>query len=194
MLKAIKAYAPFVFFAIGVSLISILLYFDIGTIIIKNANDSFSIALALFAVYGYYKISSNNYRKNKFLDRIEKVRHISGNSGAVIIAFGKDNVISDATNFIKTNIKINEHLIVSRKFGEKNIVDKDDIVELEDFLHKEVLIMLSNVDKVHLFVGGASIAHYVCADILSNWKQVIVYHFDKGEYKPWYIDKKYKGK
>ena len=92
--------------------------------------------------------------------------------------------------------KIDENFILTKAFGdENNQISIIDIFKLEDYLKKEVIPMLSGVDKIHLTVSGVGIAFYVCADIFSNWKPIIVYHRDNnGKYEKWTTDNKHRKK
>ncbi len=163
---------------------------------IWNALDTASaVALAVLAFIAYFQYSLEKTKQQKFLDEIEKSKNIDGKDGAVLISFGgKKNVLSDMRNYVKENLNIPDEHIVEKRFGDENgIVKKEDLVLLEKFLEEEVMQKLTYVDNVHLLYGVVGIGAYVCADILNNWKEIYVYHYNKN-YELWYVDKKHRKK
>jgi hypothetical protein len=103
--------------------------------------------------------------------------------------------IEEMKKFAKEK-NIDENFVLTKAFGdENNQISKTDITKLENYLKKEVIPMLSGVDRIHLTVSGAGIGFYVCADIFANWKPIIVYHRDiNGKYEKWTTDNKHREK
>lgn len=156
-------------------------------------DTSSAVALAVIAGIAYYQYSREKSKQQIFLNDLEKSKSTTGTDGAVLISFGgKKNVLNDMRNYAKNELKIPDNLIVEKRFGDENgTVHKEDLQVLEDFLEKEVMVRLTYVDRVHLFYGVVGVGAYVCADILNNWKETYVYHFDN-DYELWYIDRKHR--
>jgi len=161
----------------------------------NSLDTSSAVALALLAGFAYWKYAKEQNKQYKYLQELEKAKNTEGENGAILIQFGgKNNVMKDMEKFAKENLNIPDELIISKKFGDdKGNVDKDDLKELEDFLENEVMQKLTYVDTIHLFYGVVTVGAYVCADILNNWKNIQVYHYNS-EYELWYIDRKHRNK
>ncbi len=199
MSEFLKAWWPIIIYFI-------LVIFGFGVMFFENETNTVykiltaldtasAIALAVLAGIAYYQYSKEKSKHQKYLKDIEKSKNTIGNDGAVLISFGgKKNVLNDMKNFVKNNLKIEEDLIIEKRFGDENgIVKEEDLARLEDFLENEVMNRLTYVDNIHLLYGVVGIGAYVCADVLSNWKNIYVYHYNNN-YELWYTDRKHRKK
>ena len=156
-----------------------------------------AVALALLAFYAYYQYSRDKQNTKRFLEQLEKIDSLNNKDAFVGIQFGGGNkdAYIEMQQFAKSK-NIDDKLVLIKRFGdEANLVSKNDIAELEKYLKNEVMPMLSGADKIHLTVAGVGVAFYVCADIFSNWKPIIIYNRNKaGKYEKWYTDNKHREK
>ena len=194
MKNLLKPYAPIAIFIVIALLVFAALFLEIFATYLAYLDTAFAIALGVFALSAYWQYSRDQHRQSQFLNSLDQARDIESKDGAVIIHFGgsNQNMIQSAKDFInKTLPGISEELIVGKKFGDENgKVDRGDIKKLEEFLQKEIMLMLAHREKIHIFIAGMGVASYVCADILGNWKTIYVYHYNGDKYEAWYIDQK----
>lgn len=170
---------------------------DFVSEIYKALDTASAVALAILAFYAYFEYTKDKKNTKKFLEQLEKIDALKNRDALVGIQFGggNKNAMEEMKKFAKEK-KIDENFILTKAFGdENNQISKIDIIKLENYLKKEVIPMLSGVDRIHLTVSGVGIAFYVCADIFSNWKPIIVYHRDNnGKYEKWTTDNKHREK
>lgn len=158
---------------------------------------SSAVALALLAGVAYYQYSFEDSKRKRFLEQLEKVNTLDNKDVLLGIQFGGGNeyAMQEMIEFAK-KIGINENLVTTERFGDsKNQVSKNDIEKLERYLKDEFMPMFTNADNIHLCISGVGVTFYTCADILSNWKPIIVYHRNRlGKYERWTTDKKHREK
>ena len=157
-----------------------------------------AVALAILAFYAYHNYSKEKKNTKRFLEQLEKIDSLNNKSAFVGIQFGGGNkqALLDMKKFANDK-NIDDSLVLLKDFGDKenNKVSPGDISKLEQYLKNEVMPMLSAADNIHLVVSGAGIAYYVCADVFSNWKPIIVYHRNnEGKYEKWATDNKHREK
>ena len=170
------------------ALIKLMTYLDTAT----------ALALAVLAFYAYWQYTESKMKADQFLKQLEFIEQKGKVDGLIGIVFGGGNKKAsiEMEQFAKEK-GIPKQFMMIKSFGDKenNQVMKEDIEKLESYLKNDVIPMLSGVDKIHLVVSGAGIAFYVCADILSNWKPIVVYHRNKeGKYEVWTTDNKHREK
>lgn len=170
---------------------------DFVSQIYKALDTASAVALAFLAFVAYYDYSKDKANTKKFLNQLERIDSLNNKDAFVGIQFGGGNKDAhiEMKQFAK-NKNIDDNLILIKKFGdEQNNVSPSDMPLLEKYLKTEVMPMLSGADKIHLVVAGAGIAFYVCADIFSNWKPIIIYNRNKeAKYEKWYSDNKHREK
>ena len=194
--KLVGIYWPLIVFSIISILGVIVLYHDSTSIIsefYKTLDTATAVALSVLAFIAYFQYSTKKSKIENYLERLDKIESLNNRDALVGIQIGGSNRNSfiDMQKFAAEK-NIDKNLILIKQFGdENNNITKDDLKELENYLKNEVMPLLSGADKIHLLVSGIGIASYVCADIFSNWKPILVYHRNKnGKYELWTTDNK----
>jgi len=201
ILKFLKSYGVLFVFIIITAIGIKVLFLDSNNYELSHLyvalDTASSVALALLAFYAYWEYARNKRDTQKFLDQLKQVTKNKNKEAFLGIQFGGSNANAslEMRQFAEEK-GISKTLILIKKFGdEKNKVSKSDMKRLERYLKEEVIPMFSGADRIHLVVSGVGIAYYICGDVFSNWKPIIVYHRNKeGKYEIWTTDNKHREK
>ena len=200
-LEDIKIWWPLILFILVTLLGFLFLYVgndeDAVSQVYSALDTASAVALAILASVAYFQYAREKSKSVNYMKQLEEVSILDDKDAFLGIQFGGGNAeaILEMENFAKQK-GINPKLIITKKFGdEKNHVSEKDIETLENYLIRDVMPFLTGAEKVHLTVAGVGVVFFVCADILSNWKPLIVYQRNhKGEYEKWYSDRKHRKK
>lgn len=189
--------------AAGLIIFGLVLWFtsyDNAKTLFSSLDTASSIALAVLAFGGYWQYSKEKAKKRHFIKRLENLECQEDGSKqlAVAIQFGSKNgdLIPQLKQAALEKVKNEDWVIVSPPFGDKDHqLDRDDMLALIEFAAEiKNTIARTQAQKVHIFYAGLTVGGMALVDILNNSAELLIYHFEKGQYLLWHTDSKHRPK